>query len=347
MPLFRDSPGSDYKSFLLPKSSLVLPYFGGTRVDAADRRLRVAAQADGAGSLDPGWWRFEIDGRRAVPRHRASLVELAALPAVRGHWTDGWIVASGRELGRIALPPEDEPPPLARVTARRWYSGELLLDSIDFEDDAEVSARAALEEGRSIAELRAVVPSLRAAFSFALAMAVAREVRVPVSLRELTPHLVAIGDGGQAAVRALLDRLVAQRRAAEEAARARVRQAEQEARELVRLEREEQRDTRLRAAAAQASARRRTGDPTERADAALEGAGARMLSARRLRGSQLEVRFIVDDVRLISIVAADTLQVLDAGLCLAGADRMVTLDSLPSVVREAIRTHSLNITRHD
>ena len=72
-----------------------------------------------------------------------------------------------------------------------------------------------------------------------------------------------------------------------------------------------------------------------------------MLAARRLSGERLEVRLIVDDVRLIAVVAADSLQVLDAGLCLAGADRTVTLDSLPSVVREAVRTSCLNLTRHD
>lgn len=336
----------DYKSFLSPRAPLVLPYFGGTRVDAADRRLRVAP-AGGREPLEPGWWRFEIDGRRAVPKDRAPAAELGALPAVRGHWTCGWVVAGGRELGRIALPPDDEPPPLARVTARRWYSGELLLDSIDFEDDAEVSARAALEDGGSLAGISGVVPSLRAAFSFALAMAVAREARVPISLHEIAPYLVAIGDGGHAAARAMLDRLAAERRAAEAAARERVRTAEREARELERLVREEQRDARLRALAAQSSVRRRSGDPADRADAALEAAGARMLSARRVSGNQLEVRLAVDDVRLIATVAADTLQVLDAGLCLAGSDRMVTLDSLPSVVREAVDTGSLNITRHD
>jgi len=339
----------NYKAFLSHKTSLVLPYFGGTRVDAADRRLRLAAP-----SCEPGWWRFEVDGRRAIPRDRASPALLDALPAVRGHWTDGWVVASGRELGRIALPPEDEPPPLARVTARRWHSGELLLGSTDFEDDAEVSARSALEEGRSIAGLSGVVPSLRAAFSLALAVAVARERGVPVSLRELAPHAVAIGEGGRDAARAVLDRLVAARRAAEEAARERVQQAARQAREIELLahqgrmaEARALRDVELRAAATEAYARRRSGGPVERADAALEGAGARMLSARRLSGDQLEIRLVVDDVRLVSIVAAGTLQVLDAGLCLAGADRMITLDSLPSVVREAVRTHSLNITRHD
>jgi hypothetical protein len=338
----------DYKSFLAPKAPVVLPYFGGTRVEAANRRLRLPAEAQ----IEPGWWRFEIDGRRAVPKEPAPPEDLAALPAVRGHWADGWIVSSGRDLERIALLPEDEPPALARVTARRWYSGELLLESIDFEDEAEVSARQALEGQRAISEVAGVVPSLRAAFSLSLAKAVARELGVPVSHREIAPHLVAIGDGGRAAARALLDRLVAQRQAAEAEVRERIRRAEAEERELLRqlaeLEAAETRAERARTAASRATARDRQGSPAERADAALEGAGARMLSCRQVgHGARLEVRFLVDGVRIIATVSARSLQVIDAGLCLDGSDRELTLDSLPSVVREAIQTHRLNITRHD
>ena len=36
---------------------VVLPYFGGTRVDAADRRFRMSS-----GDLAPGWWRFADRG---------------------------------------------------------------------------------------------------------------------------------------------------------------------------------------------------------------------------------------------------------------------------------------------
>jgi hypothetical protein len=352
-------PAADYKAFLAPKEPVVLPYFGGTRVEAANRRLRLPAEA----KIEPGWWRFAIEGRRAVPTEPASPVELGALPAVRGHWTDGWVVSSGRELGRIALPPEDEPPPLARVTARRWYSGELLLDSIDFEDDAEVAARTALEGQGSIAEVAGVVPSLRTAFALSLGTAVARELGVPISHRELAPHVVAIGDRGREAVRALLDGMLAERRAAEEAVRERIRRAEEAERayahQYAELEDEERREAQaieeaarraahMREAAARATARQRRGDPADLADNALERAGARMLSARKIaHGARLEVRFVIDGVRITSTVDARTLQVLDAGICLAGADREVTLDSLPSVIREAIETDRLVITRHD
>jgi hypothetical protein len=47
----------------------------------------------------------------------------------------------------------------------------------------------------------------------------------------------------------------------------------------------------------------------------------------------------------MSLVATDTLQVLDPGICLSGAHRVLTLDAMPSVVREAIEEDHLNITR--
>ena len=50
--------------------------------------------------------------------------------------------------------------------------------------------------------------------------------------------------------------------------------------------------------------------------------------------------------RFISVVQSISLQVIDSGVCLAGEDELVTLDSLPGVIREAIDTDRLVITRH-
>jgi hypothetical protein len=49
--------------------------------------------------------------------------------------------------------------------------------------------------------------------------------------------------------------------------------------------------------------------------------------------------------RLISLVEPERLRVIDAGFCLQGQDELVTLDSLPSVLREALDTDQLHITR--
>jgi len=85
---------TDFRAFLGAKSELVLPYFGGTRVDAPDRRLRVTGEHDpGQGmrptgrDLAPGWYRFRVEGRRAVPLEPAAPGDLSNCPAIRlgGH----------------------------------------------------------------------------------------------------------------------------------------------------------------------------------------------------------------------------------------------------------------------
>lgn len=301
----------DFRQFLQGSQTRVLPYLGGTRVDAPDRPLRLAAP------VEPGWWRFRVDGRRATAVERAAPIDLSDRPARRGHWARGWIFASGRDVDRVALPPEEEPPPLARVTARRWPSGDLLFDSLDFEDDAELAAREALERHRPLGDVKGVAPSLRAAFGYALAWVVGRELSIPVSPREVAAQVLAIADGGRDVAAARLRELAAER------------------------ERH-----RIRTQARRVEARPRGGSPEERADAALAAARCRLLGSRSLRDGQLEVRWEIEGARIISVVDAATLHVYDAGVCLAGADEELTLDSLPSVIREAIETDQLNITRH-
>jgi hypothetical protein len=87
------------------------------------------------------------------------------------------------------------------------------------------------------------------------------------------------------------------------------------------------------------------GDAHIRAEAALDGADARMLSSRNLGDGNLEGAFEFMGERFISVVDAITLHVYDSGVCLAGADELVTLDSLPGVIREAIEENALVITR--
>ncbi|MBA3464465.1 MAG: hypothetical protein H0T46_31320 [Deltaproteobacteria bacterium] len=319
----------DYRDFLAKQEPLVLPYFGGTRVDAKARTFRVEGQP----AL--GWWRFQIDGRRAVPTEPASAhdIDLGSLPVLRGHWVDGWVVVDGKTLGKIALPPDDEPAPLSRVTARRWYSGDVLFETTEFEDDAELAAREALEHGRPLGDVKGVVPSLRAAFGYALGIAAARELSIDVTPRELASRVIAIADGGRAVVTEMFEALVEQRRREAEETRRRIAEAEQAAR--------------LAGAVRGARVVERARDPVQRADEALASARARMLSCRRVAGgAQLDVTYHVDGERIMSIVDAQTLQVIDPGVCLSGAHRVLTLDAMPSVVREAIDDDALNITRH-
>lgn len=353
--------GLDYKDFLEPAEPVVLPYLGGTRVDMADRRLRVEA-SDVTENLAPGWWRFQIQGRTAVPKRPARPRErpdLNVLPAVRGHFISGWVVVDGRQLHRIALPPDDEPAPLSRVVCRRWHSGDVLFDSVEFEDEAELAARAALEEGRPLADTKGVVPSLRAAFGYVVGLEVARELNIGITPRELTRHIVTIADGGRPAVAGLFQAILEQRRREEIEARRRLEEAQRRAEEAQRSADEARHVQELRELAAearrtgnygrlgrQARARGRENDPQRRADDVLDQAGARMIRARYLANeTQLDITYEVDGTRILSIVDVETFQVLDPGICLDGAHRVLTLDAMPSVVREAIEDSALNITR--
>jgi hypothetical protein len=157
---------------------------------------------------------------------------------------------------------------------------------------------------------------------------------VPVTLRELSGNVVAIAERGADAALATIERIAARRVEAE---------AMRKQRELIEATNRER--AAMREIAQQSYRQRRGGSPIERADAALEAAGARMVAARRL-GDQLEVTFLYMGVRIISTVHAETLHVYDSGICLAGADEELTLDSLPSVIKEAIEDDYLNITRH-
>jgi hypothetical protein len=196
----------------------------------------------------------------------------------------------------------------------------LLFDTIEFEDDAELAARDALEHQRPLGSVRGATPSLRAAFGYALGRVGSRDI--PLSMRELTPHVLAIAEQGLESVRAIAARLTDERRHATATQR-------------------------LREALASLVVRDRAADPMQRADDVLEAAGARMLSARRIGGgAQLDVTYEIDGERIMSIVDIDTFQVIDPGVCLAGEHRVLTLDAMPSVVREAIAEDHLNITRH-
>jgi hypothetical protein len=82
----------------------------------------------------------------------------------------------------------------------------------------------------------------------------------------------------------------------------------------------------------------------DRAEAALHSAGAVLRDSRWLSGDLLEVRYDFLADRFVSVIDGETLRVVDAGICLAGEDDRLTLESLPGVIAEAVRTFQLEIT---
>ena len=333
----------DYTKFLNKKEQLVLAYLGGAYVFGKDRRLRVEGERPAI-----GFHRFEVSGRNARSLEAVEVSDVpdfGALPKARGHLVAGWLVSqSGAAitLDRVALLPEDEPAPFAIARTRRWHSGDLVFESLDFDGEPEEQARLRLEQLAAIADLKGVAATLRTAYGIALALAMGRRLGSPIAVREAAGHAAQLAERGEVAARELFTRLEQERRLAQERAWARALAL---GRPLARV-----RGPR----GASRNVVPTLDNATDRAEAALDGADARILATRRLAGDrrnaaggnpQLEVAFQFMGERFLTVVDAISLQVIDSGVCLAGEDDLVTLDSLPGVIREAIETGRLVITR--
>jgi hypothetical protein len=266
-----------------------------------------------------------VQGRTATAREPAEPQGLDGLPLVRGHLWGTRLVREGAVAEPIQLLPEEEPPRFSPLRVRRWHDGTLVFEGLDFEGEAEGTVRLMLEEGRTLAEVKAVPASLRAAFGYAVLEGASRALGIRFSAPEVRGQVLAVAEGGRAVAEAWLRALAAEREAHVRAVEART--------ELSRLR-------------VQPRPLERQAQGMARVERVLEAAGARLLNTRRLGNERLEVTFGFMGERFISIVEADSLRVVDAGICLAGADREVTLESLPSVIREAIEDDVLVITRH-
>ena len=225
---------------------------------------------------------------------------------MRGHWVDGWIVVDGRELvSRSRCRPTTSRPSLSRVTARRWYSGDHVFDS-DRVRGRRRARRARCARGAPPARRLRRASCRRCASRSAIALGsrVARELGVPVSVpraraarRRRSPRAAAT------VVARLFDDLeprVARRRSAQRARRARSA-------------------SRLAGAARRARRRAARAIRVRRADDALDEARRAddRVPPRSTRGAQLDVTYEVDGTRIISMVDAETLQVIDPGICLS------------------------------
>lgn len=324
----------NYTKFLGKKEEAVLAYLGGPNAHGKDRRLRVDEPRPSI-----GWSRFEIKGRSARAIEAAPSPELvlssSGLPRARGHQVRGWIAGSGARglLERVHLMPAEEPAPFVIVRARRWHSGDLVFESLDFDGEVEEAARLRLERLEPLGEMKGIPASLRLAYGVALTIAVAERMAIPLSVREALASAARIAEGGETVARDVITALEVRR--FEEAERARIR--------AIAL------GHRPREPVTAYPVRHRDNPTLDnahlRAEIALDGAHARMLSSRNLGNGNLEVAFEFMGERFISVVDAITLHVYDSGVCLAGADELVTLDSLPAVIREAIDTDVLVITR--
>ncbi len=335
----------DYRKFLAKQETLELPYLGGGVLDAKERRLRLT----GTPPARPGWYRFEVSGRNATVKEPCEPGDLSALPKVRGWLRGDRLFREGGAVEPVALLPEEEPPLFSPISARRWPTGALIFEALEFESEVEGTAREALGDRRALGEVKGVPAPLRAAYGLAVLERVARDRNVRFAPQEVRLQLGPIGDGGvpkaEAVLRALEEeRELARRELAELEARRQRAQLHQD----VAAQREALRQQQANRAVQDLGRRNRAADgPEERAEAALEAAGARMESIRRLGGDRLEVVYRYGGERFISIVDRDTLQVIDSGICLGHPPRddLVTLESLMGVIQEAMETGRLVILR--
>ncbi len=315
---------SDYQRFLAAPVEEVYPYFGGPFVETGQRRLRIAGKAE------PGYWRFEVIGRSARPLAVTEAPDLDGLPVVRGYAVAAYLVSIGGAAERLGLAPADEPLPFTPIVARRWPTGELLFDAWDFESGVEDEVRRAYDDQSTLASVKGASAALRAAFGYAVLLRTAREVGIPARPAEARHHLAALADEGEPAARRILGLLDAEREA-ERAAAAAIPDWMR-----ARDEAMARRASGLSDRAAQQAA--------DRVADALHAARAALRGLRWLADRHIEVRYDLEGERFVSIVEARSLQVVDAGICLSGSDRELTLESLPAVIREAMRTGQLNIT---
>ena len=300
------------------ESTVILPWLGGPMLQARDRVWRL-----GATPLEPGWYTFTVQGRKAFATATADRIDvwdtLATAEMVKGYLIGDRVVPDGVTVGlepwkvseKVHLI-ESGLERFARVQACRMYDdGPLIYLEEDMPLGPESDVREAFEDrAESLDDVSNVHPALDAAF-----------------------------------------RLEVWQRAETDRRRAEAEQRRQQERE--RQEQQEKR-ARLREQLGDGAGRREMAkvDFEAAARAALRVAGADYLDHRKVgRQNEYAVKYKVDGQRL-ECTCDDTLHIIDAGICLTDhdteekGDTYFTLESLPGVIREAQRDNALVIWRH-
>lgn len=305
-----------WNQLLSEAETAVLPWTGGRVIHDRRRSWKVA------GPLPPehGWHRFAISGSR-----RASWVEPAepvfdfdlGREVLRGYLVEDRLIPDGaavhdevREVfaqGHQVWLPEPGLDRFARALVARHRNGKLIYLRQEFPLGPEGEVLEAFQDRReTLDHIAGVTPALHLAF--------------------------------------LWHRW--RRHQAEEERRRLERLARHEAEHRARLERRQ----RYQAALNQGG---RRADFEQAARDALSVAGAELLDHRKARSkTEAIVQFRFRNRRFECVVHRETLRIIDSGICLENhatgerGDRRFTLESLPVVIDEALRTGHLVIFRH-
>ncbi len=302
---------------------MLYPWTGGAVLRVFDgRRWRIRGRLP----PEPGWWLFEVAAVDALflgpspeglplPRTKAELsgylVGDRLIPDSSGVTSLTW------RSERVHLVPAGMDL-FARVRGARFFEdGPLIFNGLEMPLGPEADVlEAYLDRSERLNHVRGVPPALEYAFD------VATERRHCVEQRRA--------------------------RAAQEAAEREAARAQEEARqELVQ---------RLGDGAGRRAMARVDFDAA--AAAALAVGGATLLDSRKSeQPGERVVRFRLDGRRFECTCCAESLQIIDSGICLTAhdseefsdgtkGDSWFTLESLPSVIREATRTGVLHVYRH-
>ena len=301
-----------------PGETTVLPWLGGRSLRSGDRVWEI----EGRLPRESGWYEWSVDGKRVKVSKTAEAREEALQGQVRGYLIGDRLVVDGTnvnpEPSKIAE--QSEPVLLiepgldrfARIIAGRVYeNGELIFLRQDFPLGPEEEVLAAFRrQASSVQDIKDVTPALDAAFRMESWQ------RIEIARR----------------------RLEAERLRAEEEAR---------------LAQEERR-AQLAQALGTGVGRRQMAqvDFPQAARAALAAGGAVFVDHRPapVRGEMVVVFQI--ERRQFECVCDMQLRIIDSGICLTGHgsgiryDDRLTLESLPGVIRQAIREGRLVVFRH-
>jgi len=299
------------------EETVTLPWTGGGSLHSASRIFKL-----GKRPREFGWYAFQVEGTKARDPKPAEPVPELLKHTVVGYLVGDRLVPDDTRIdpdpGKIVNYSEkvyilsEELERFSRIRAGRVYpEGPLVFREQVFPLGPEDEVMEAFLDNRSeVHSIPGVVPALDAAF------------RMEVYQRE------------QAEKRR---QELARKRAEEEARRIR----EEKRKELL----EKLGDGMGRRAMAW------QGDFKEAAIAALKVGGATYLDHRASSGGEWVVKYRVDGHRL-ECVCTTHLQIIDAGICLEDhhtgerGDKYFTLESLPAVIRQAIREDKLVVYRH-
>jgi len=299
------------------EETTTLPWTGGRSLHSGSRTFKL-----GARPRDFGWYTFDLEGNKAKDPKPADPVPEILKSSVKGYLVGDRLVPDDTRIDpdpakiinyseKVYLLPE-ELDRFSRVRAGRIYpEGPLIFLEQEFPLGPEDEVMEAFFDNKiSTFGIRSVAPALDAAF------------RMEVYQRQQAEFR-----------RQELIRL----------------RAEEEAR-LAKEERRKEMIEKLGdGAGRRAMAQENFG---EAARAALMVGGAQYLDHRKGgRKGEWVVKYRVDGQRL-ECVCDTNLQIIDAGVCLVDhgtnekGDTYFTLESLPAVIRQAIREHKLVVWRH-